>query len=133
MSHMTSIALRVKDLSALKTAAAELGVQLVEGQKTFLSYYGRQDCDHAITLRDVPAAYEIGVIKAADGDGFTMRLDTWGPGANMTAKVGENFDRLKQEYAVAVATARAKTKLKGWGVRREALAGGSVRVRLVKR
>ena len=80
MSHMTTIAIQVKDLAALKAAVIELGALWMEGQRTH-KWYGQSvgdyplpkgvtvdmlgKCDHAIKVPGVN--YEIGVVKLADG------------------------------------------------------------------
>lgn len=99
-------------------------------------------CAHAIKIKgDAPqngagGPWEIGVVPAKDGDGFNLYFDTYGgAGQRLLGKVGQNADKLRQEYAVAVATAKAKKTLgpKGFRVTRENLANGHVKLLVRKR
>jgi len=147
MSHMTDVKLKVKDLDALEEAALALGMELRRGQKTH-KWYGQfmgdtrsapghdpktfGKCEHAIAVKGEPSAYEVGVVKALDGDGFELLFDSWGPGQRVEAKAGRNLARLRQEYAVAVTAKRVKQTLarQGFKMTREAAEGGRVRLRL---
>lgn len=157
MSHVTDIKLRVRDVAALKEACAAVGLELRENQRTYAwwgtfvgdsNQYGNHDpktfgkCEHAIGVPGVKPRmggsgnWEIGVVKAKDGDGFELLVDTYGePGRRLLEKAGQDFSRLKQEYAVAAATRKAKATLarKGWTVHRENLSNGHVKLKLRKR
>lgn len=129
MSHITTIDLQVKDLDALAKACGRLGLELVLGQKTF-KWYGRfvgdttpnlspeeikafGKCDHAIRVKDNANAYEIGVVKRADGKGYALQWDSWQGGFGMHAKAGygdmglrgkdANINKLRDWYAAEVA------------------------------
>ena len=154
MSHITEIKVKVTDLDALKEAAEQLGLEFMEGQTTHRWYgqfvndseegkrFARErsvdemgKCDHALRVKGDATGHEIGVIKAQDGDGYALVYDSWGPGKQLEAVAGQGLTKLKREYAVEVATKRARRKLgpAGWELDREDLPNGRVRLRLRKR
>ena len=120
-------------------------------QKTYAFYgrflndshdYGNHDPatfgkgEHALRAKDYkPGDYEIGVVKALDGNGFELLVDTWGPGRKLIAKAGQNLDGLRREYAASVATRKAQATLgrKGFTLSREDLPGNRIRLRLRRR
>jgi hypothetical protein len=151
MSHMTEVKLRVVDLDALAEAAEKVGLELRRGQTTH-AWYGRfvgdsrppagrdpkdyGKCAHALRLKDhKPGDYEVGLVPALDGKGYDLMLDEWGPGAKLSRAAGQGLGRLKQEYAAAVATKKARATLgrHGFGVTREDLPSGRIRLRLRRR
>lgn len=158
MSHVTQVSLRVKNLDALEEAAKQLGLELRRGQRTHAWWgsfvgdstppkgrdpkdYGK--CEHAIGRAGTKprsgssGEWEIGVVKALDGDGFDLMLDEFGSSGErlMATSGGHGLPKLRQEYAAAVAVAQARKKLapKGFTVQREAVAGGRIRIKVVKR
>lgn len=157
MSHVTDVKLKVHDLDALSEACDQLGLELMQGQKTYAWWgsfqndsnaYGEHrpaemgKCEHAIRIKgDKPkngsgGPWEIAVVAAKDGSGFGLYYDTFGhAGARLSERVGQNANKLRQEYSVAVATRKAKATLarKGWRVMREELPGQRVRLKLRKR
>ena len=67
MSHISDIEIEIKNLTALKNGANRLGLEFVDGKKTFRAYYGDSNkCDHAIKIPGQDS-YEIGVIDNKDG------------------------------------------------------------------
>lgn len=156
MSHITDVKLKVRDLDSLEEAVELLGGELIRDKKTH-NWFGRflgdsaegrraaaergaetfGKCDHAIRIKGASAdAYEIGVVKAKDGDGFDLIYDSWGSGQELVRKFGGNLDRIRHEYAVAQARKKAQATLarKGWTVApREDLGNGRTRLRLRKR
>lgn len=157
MSHVTDVKLKIHDLDALRDACEHLGLELRENQKTYAWWgtyvgdshaYGEHrpadmgKCQHAIRIKgDSPrngsqGPWEIGVVAAADGDGFGLYYDAYGSaGARLSQKVGPSANRLRQEYSTAVATRKATATLakKGWRVTREDVPGQIVRLKLRKR
>lgn len=125
MSHVASVQLVIKDLGALAQAAEKLGMELVLGQTNY-KWYGRwvndydaQDaayrqglktedygkCEHVVRVKGNPSAYEIGVVKNPDGDGYRLVWDFYGGcGQALLAKAGPNCGWLADEYGAAVAT-----------------------------
>lgn len=158
MSHVTSINLVVKDLDSLEKACDELGLELQRGKRTYAWWgqfmndsnaYGGHDPktfgrgEHAIKVKgDRPqngsmGPWEIGVVKALDNkEGFELLYDQFGgAGARLTEKVGPAANKLRQQYAAAVAEKNALAKLSRHGYRasRETLPTGALRLRLRKR
>jgi hypothetical protein len=157
MSHVTDVKLKIKDLDALEEACEELGLELKRDKKNFAWWgrflgdshqYGNHDpntfgqCEHAIGIKgDRPmngsnGPWEIGVVKALDGDGYDLLYDNYGgAGRRLTEKIGEKANKLRQEYAAAVSTKKVSTTLarKGWKVERERLSNGTLRLKVRKR
>jgi hypothetical protein len=144
MSHVAKIEIEIKDLAALKAAAEKLGMEFVEGQTSY-KWYGRSvgdtplpagfskyelgQCAHALRIAGNPAAYEIGVVKRKDGGaGFTLLWDSWNGGYGLTEKVGAKAEKLKQGYAVEVATRAARRQ--GFRVTTTTRQDGKVELRL---
>lgn len=127
MSHIASVKIIIKDLDALRRAAAELGLEFVEGQTTF-KWYGRWlndyhapeaavnngfdpkkfgQCQHAIRIPNNASAYEVGVVANPNGEGFTLLYDNYAAGRGLEAKIGQGAQKLQQEYGVQVARKQA--------------------------
>lgn len=128
MSHVASIELEITDLAALAAAADELGLEFVEGKKTY-RWYGRwvQDyhgedaaykhgidpkdygkCDHVLRLKDKPEAYEVGVVR--QGNKYVLIYDFYGPGHWLREKLGASGEKLLQPYAKHVAVNKLTKK-----------------------
>lgn len=134
MSHVATVELDIKDLAALKTACAELGLELMEGQRTYqcwgtgktldrLEAYQRHagklmpdgfkleemgQCEHAIRLKGQQGQYEIGLAARRDGrTGYQLLCDISGA-YGIVKKIGKDFAKLRQGYAVEVAVRAAK-------------------------
>lgn len=134
MSHVATIELDIKDLVALKAACAELGLDLIEGQRTYqcwgtgktldrLESYQRVagklmpdgfilsemgQCEHAIRVKGKAGAYEIGLATRRDGRaGYQLLCDVSGA-YEITDKIGKDFGKLRQGYGVEVAIRAAK-------------------------
>ena len=153
MSHVARIDLEINDLEALAVAAKQLGLEFVRGQETY-RWYGRSvgdyalpvgfkagdlgKCQHVLRIPGSAGAFEIGITKRRDGgQGYCLLWDFWnggrawgasGPG--MQEKVGENGERLKQEYAAAVATKHALKQ--GYRVFRTVKEDGRILLRATK-
>lgn len=137
MSHITDIKLRIRDLDAAEEAGLKCGLELRRNQTTYDVYYSKGTCDHALALPNAVRGqdYEIGLVKAADGDGYDVKWDPFNQ-RRLIAAVGDtNANKFRREYAAAVAMRRAKTQLsrKGFSVQRQDLDGGRIRLRLVRR
>lgn len=157
MSHVTTVSLKIRDLDALDEACEQLGLTLNRGKKTWRWYgswqndfagqqaaasqgfdpkqFGRGE--HSISVKNSGAnAYEIGVLKARDGDGYELLYDSWGSGGRaIEAVAGPQLPKLKQEYAISAATRKATETLgkKGFKATRETLSTGAVRLKLRRR
>ncbi len=149
MSHICSIKTIIKDLDALKRAAAVLGLELVEGQTTF-KWYGKWmndysapeaainngfdpkkfgQCEHAIRIPGNAGAYEVGVVKNPNGEGYALIYDNWQQGRGLEAVIGAGAQKLQQEYSVQVARKQAARL----GMRVTQSQGADGKVRLVCR
>lgn len=118
MSHVISSTERFLDLECLKRTLKKHFPQLQwkEGQKTWAWYgkwmndYAAKDaayklgikpedygkCDHAIKLPG--CQYEIGIMKAPDGKGWSPVWDFFGQGAKLSAVIGQNAEKLMAAY-----------------------------------
>lgn len=110
MSHVSQIELKIKSLDALKAACTRLGLQWMEGQKTY-RWYGRfmgdyplpegvkvEDlgkCHHAIKVPG--ATYEIGVVEK-QGE-YVLMWDFYSSGG-LERVLGQGGGKLKQAYSV---------------------------------
>lgn len=128
MSHVTNVGVEIKDLECLKRACEKLGLEFVEGQKTY-RWYGRHvgdyplpagfskedlgHCEHAIRVPGKPGAYEVGVMKRRDGkEGYTLQYDFWGGGYGLQDAIGINANRLLSRYSAEVGMQVAMAE--GW-------------------
>jgi len=124
MSHVSKIELEVNDLDTLKAACKRIGLEFIEGQRTYAWYgdhlgdYPLPDgitvddlgkCDHAI--RVAGAQYEVGVVKK--NGKYTLLWDFWRSGG-LEKKLGKNGGKLKQAYATERVGREAR--LKGYRV-----------------
>lgn len=150
MSHVATIDLVIEDLDALAKACDELGLELRRGQTSFKWFgqwvndydannaayrngistddYGR--CEHAIAVKGNDQAYEIGLVKAADGRGYKLVFDFFAGGYGLMEKVGNDCDKLRQEYAVSKATITAHKQ--GYRVLRAPQPDGKIKLTLTR-
>jgi hypothetical protein len=140
MSHIAVGKARIHDLDALKDAAANLGLEFIEGKTSFEWYgafmndsaiardaikrgYSAKDfgkCEHVLRLKG--CQYEIGVKRAADGDGYVLQYDQFGSGHALMQAVGDTAGtaecpKLQDEYNLSVAARRLKKQ--GYKVKRQ--------------
>ena len=148
MSHVCAISLEIRDLDALKLACQQLGLEFREGQRTwkwfnrFVNDYHGSDAaykhglkpeqyghsEHAIGLKD--CQYEIGVIRTADGKGYSLAFDFWGPGRSIRDKLGAGCEKLKQRYGANVASKSLRAK--GYRVKETISQDGAIVLRGVR-
>ena len=123
ISHITDVKLRVRDIDALAEAAQLCGLDLREQDRfawwgVFMNdskSYGELapsemgHCSYAMRVPDTDpkngsiGPWEVGVVKAKDGDGYNLYYDTFGrAGKALTDRVGRMAGHLRQEYAAAV-------------------------------
>lgn len=131
MSHVISCKIRVRDLEAMKLAAAECGLEFREGQQTY-KWYGRWvgdykmpagmtkeqlgKCDHALSVVGNSGAYEIGLVQTEDGE-YQLLYDFWSGGYGLEQKVGKRCEKLMQAYSCHAA--KRKAVQLGWSVSSE--------------
>jgi hypothetical protein len=134
MSHVATVDIEIKDLTALAKACETLGLKLNLGQKKY-KWYGRSvgdyplpagfkasdlgKCDHAISIPGNKRAYEIGVCTNPATGKTELLWDFWQGGYGMRDKVGGNkCEGLVHEYAKEVARNQVSklAKAEGWTV-----------------
>jgi hypothetical protein len=147
MSHITAIAIEIKDLAALEAATKELGAELIRNQHTY-KWYGTSvgdyplpagftadmlgKCEHAIRLPG--NNYEIGVVRnPLKPSTFTLLYDFWGYGGQhdghkLKAHFGDGLKKLVQLYGVHAATIAARSR--GHAVARQTLPNGSIKLQI---
>jgi len=105
MSHISKIELEVRDLGILRQACSRLGLNMLEGKRTF-KWYSQEEgrCDH--TIRVPGATYEIGVIKT--GDLYELQCDYYDPGIGKA--IGQTGGLLRQAYAIERTKTEARRK-----------------------
>jgi hypothetical protein len=158
MSHVTDVKMKVKDLDALERAADRLGLRLVRGQTTWKwfgswqnDFHGKHAAvdqgfdpaqfgkgEHALVRKDAREGdYEIGVVRARDGDGYELLYDGWGSdGRRLEQAAGHHLEDLNREYTISLATQRAHEQLAAEGFEeedREQLADGRIKLQWVRR
>ncbi len=123
MSHVAKMTTVITDLDALKKAAEICGLEFREGQM-FYNWYGRHvgdyklpegfkasdigKCVHALSIAGTPilgkvtpsSAYEVGVVKKKNGEGYELLWDFFAGGNGLQQKIGgkEDCNRLVNEY-----------------------------------
>lgn len=123
MSHVTDVAIEIKDLDCLKKACERLSLEFREGQTHYRWFgqhvgdyplpagYTKEDmgkCLHAIGIPNDSVAYEIGVVERRDGkSGYTMHFDFWNKGYGIEKVVGKDAVKLLNCYAAEVAKQEA--------------------------
>ena len=120
MSHFATVTTQIKDIAALTSACAELGLN-VEAN-TDARGYSTQSVhgDHVIRLK---GPYDIAVNRQKDGT-FGLTTDWWA--GHVEKEVGSNYSRLLQLYAVHKAIAEARKR--GHSVQRKAGNNGAIKL-----
>ena len=133
-------------------AACRLGLEFVEGQKTFRWFgnwmrdYNSSDaaylqgidpkeygkCEHAIRVPNDSTAYEIGVCKNPKGEGYVLVYDFFGSGRNIYERCGgKGLEKLIQEYQVAVVEQNPEVQelqLQGFSIERQMADNGDIQL-----
>ena len=120
MSHFTTIQTQIKDVTALRDACRELGVELIENAVARGYGSNNQKGEYVIKLR---GPYDIAVNRQQDGT-FGLTTDWWDD--HVEKEVGANYGRLLQLYGVH--KARIEAQRKGYTVRRQTLADGAIKL-----
>ena len=135
MSHIETVSVHIADLEALKAACKRMGVDFREGQKTFVSYTGKNPCEHAIHIEGV--LYEIGLV-----DGKT-KVKSWnlaadldfGPGIELKRKFCKltehgsythGYENLIDAYSIEVL--KRKARAQGYRAVESKLPNGKVKL-----
>jgi len=123
MSHFTTIKTQIKDISALRSACAELKLPLRANAEA-RGYAGQtRRGDFVIQLK---GPYDIAVKGQPDGT-FGLATDWWQ--GHVEKEVGPNFGKLLQLYGVYKATAEARKK--GFCVLRQPQGNGTIKLVLL--
>jgi hypothetical protein len=142
MSHVATVDVHITDLEALRAACEQLGLEFVEGKRTFQWFgehigdyplpegFAESDmgrCDHVLRLKNNPSAYEVGVVSRRDGKpGYVLMYDFWQGGFGLEEVLGQNAGRLKQHYAAQVATRQVRKQ--GYRVTQTLTETGAIRL-----
>ena len=122
MSHFTTIETQIKDIEAVRSACAEMGLTIANN--THARGYGQNRIpgDYVIRLN---GPYDVALNQEQDGT-FRLTTDWWGN--HVEKEVGKNFGKLLQLYAVHKATREAKKR--GLRVRRQNQNTGEIKLTL---
>jgi hypothetical protein len=124
MSHFTTIDVQIKDITALRHACAEIGVDLQENAFARGYASNRRHGAHVIRLK---GPYDVALQEVPDGS-YRLIADLWH--GHVERELGPGLGRLKQLYGVHKTIAEARKK--GLTVRRQALTNGGVRLALCR-
>ena len=124
MSHFSTIAIAIKDLNALRSACAELHLELVANAEARGYNTNRLKGDFVIRLK---GPYDIALQRQPSGD-YRLVADLWED--HVEREVGTGFGRLKQLYGVHKTVREAHHQ--GLNVRRQNLADGRIRLAIVR-
>jgi hypothetical protein len=120
MSHFTTVQTQIRDVTALRNACQELGVELAENAEARGYGSNKRKGDLVIKLK---GPYDIAGIRQADGS-YELITDWWGK--HVEREVGKGYGKLLQLYGVCKAQAEAKRK--GFTTRRQSLKDGSIKI-----
>lgn len=108
MSHVSSIRLKIKDITALQLAVQKIGMQFHPEKKLYKAFLnGHGSCTHAISAINAPNADEIGVVKL-DDETYELRVDSY-QNRNVALEqiAGRDCSKLMEAYTQVVAIKEA--------------------------
>lgn len=120
MSHFATVETQIRDAAALKTACAEMGLEVLEN--AVARGYGSNNIKGELVIR-LKGPYDIALNRQPNGS-FGLTTDWWG--GHVETEVGKDYGRLLQLYAVHKAQIEARKK--GLTIRRQALGDGSIKL-----
>lgn len=120
MSHFTTIQTQIRDISALRAACGELGLEVLT--KANARGYGRNTRKGDLVIR-LNGPYDIAV-NQQDDRRFCLSTDWWN--GHVEREVGKGYGTLLQLYGVHKAQAEARRK--GYTTRRQKLKDGSIKL-----
>jgi hypothetical protein len=123
MSHFTTVKTQIKDITALRSACAELGLTVKQNAQARGYYENKTKGDFVIKLK---GPYDIALNKQPDGS-FGITADLWE--GHVEKEVGEKYGKLLQLYGVHKATLDARKK--GLSVVRRPQQNGSIKLVLM--
>lgn len=120
MSHFTSIQTQIRDIEALRSACAEMGLLVL--QNTYARGYrsNQHKGEYVIKLK---GPYDIALNKQPDAT-YGLTTDWWH--GHVEKEVGKDYGRLLQLYGVHKASREARRK--GYSVQRKQLKDGSIKL-----
>lgn len=121
MSHFTTIQTQIKDIAALESACAELGLSLAPNAEARGFAGNRHRGDYVIQLK---GPYDIALVR--EGNHYNLVADQWE--GHVEREVGPNFGRLLQLYAVHKTLREAHKK--GLTIHRSILKNGTIKLSL---
>ncbi len=120
MSHFTSITTQIRDITALRGACGELGIQVLENAEARGYSTNTTRGDYVVRLR---GPYDIALNRQQDGT-YGLTTDWWD--GHVEKEVGNNYGRLLQLYAVHKATIEARKR--GHSVQRRQQKNGAIKL-----
>ena len=123
MSHFTEIKTQIKDIEALRSACAELGLALLQNADARGYYENTTKGDFVVQLK---GPYDIALNRQPDGT-FGLTADLWQ--GHVEKEVGKGYGKLLQLYGVHKATMEARKK--GLSVLRRPQPSGSIKLVLM--
>jgi hypothetical protein len=120
MSHFTTINTQIKDVTALRAAVKEIGLELLSNTEARGFSTMKTHGEYVVRLK---GPYDIAVNRQPDGT-FGLTTD-WFAGY-VEKEVGPQFGRLLQLYAVHKTTQEARKK--GFLVQRKPQPNGSIKL-----
>ena len=123
MSHFTTIKTQIKDIAALRSACAELGLTVKQKAQARGYYENKTKGDYVIKLK---GPYDIALNQQPDGS-FGITADLWE--GHVEKEVGKNYGKLMQLYGVHKVAIEARKK--GLSVLRRPQQNGSIKLVLM--
>jgi hypothetical protein len=123
MSHFTTVKTQIKDIAALRSACAELGLTVKQNAQARGYYENKTKGEYVIQLK---GPYDIALNKQPDGS-FGITADLWE--GYVEKEVGKDYGKLMQLYGVHKATIEARKK--GLSVLRRPQQNGSIKLVLM--
>jgi hypothetical protein len=123
MSHFTTIKTQIKDIAALRSACAELGLAVQQNAQARGYYENKIKGEYVIKLK---GPYDIALHQQPDGS-FGITADLWQ--GHVEKEVGKDYGKLLQLYGVHKATLEARKK--GLSVLRRPQQNGSIKLVLM--
>ncbi len=120
MSHFTTIKTQIKDIEALKSACAELGLTVLQNAEARGYYTNKIKGEFVIQLK---GPYDIALQKELGGS-YALTADLWN--GHVEQEVGNGYGKLLQLYAVHKAMKEARRK--GHMVSRSQKQDGSIKL-----
>ena len=123
MSHFTTVKTQIKDIAALRSACAELGLTVKQNAQARGYYENKTKGDYVIKLK---GPYDIALNQQPDGS-FGITADLWE--GHVENEVGKNYGKLMQLYGVHRVALEARKK--GLSVLRRPQQNGSIKLVLM--